>query len=91
MSFELSIGKPGTLNIIYMGTINREQISSVRENAIAMINANGLNNILCDIRDATLNLEYADLLNFDASSRSVNPEIKKQPLYMTLKIPMMKI
>lgn len=85
MAFELKVRKERMLKIIYNGNITADEVRSVRENAIAMINANNLNKICCDIRGAYLDLSGVDLFNFAASNKKVYPKIIKTALVYSVR------
>ena len=77
MSFQLKISGSNTLIIQFSGTVTKEEITAVRENAIAMINSNDLNRIFCDIRKGDLNINQVDLFNFAASRKEVYRVIRR--------------
>ena len=77
MAFHMNIIGDNTLEIIYTGKVRIEDSKAVRENAIAMINSNELNQIFVDVRQAELDIGFVDLFNFAASNKKVYPTIRR--------------
>jgi hypothetical protein len=77
MSFKIDIHPAKTLRIIYSGKITGEEIHCVRENAKAMVRANELEKIFCDLRDALLDVKKIELFNLAASQKKRYKNIVK--------------
>ena len=77
MSFQLKISGSNTLEISYSGTVTKEELNAVRENAIAMINSNNLTLIFCDLRNVNLDIGSVDIFNFAASKKKMYPIIRR--------------
>ena len=61
MSFKIDIHPSNTLRIVYSGRVTVEEIRSVRENARAMVRANKLKHIYCDLQRANLDIKQIEL------------------------------
>jgi hypothetical protein len=77
MSYKIDIHPSDTLRIIYSGRVTGEEIKSVRENARAMVRANKLKHIYCDLRSAILDIKQIELFDYTASNKKIYQNISK--------------
>jgi hypothetical protein len=77
MSFKIDIHPSDTLRIIFSGIVTGEELKSVRENAKAMVRANKLKNIYCDLRGAFLDIKQIELFNYAATNKKIYKGISK--------------
>ena len=77
MSYKIDIHPSDTLRIIFSGRVTGEEIKSVRENAMAMVRANRLNHIYCDLRNAIIDIKKIELFNYAASKKKIYQNISK--------------
>jgi len=83
MSFKIDIHPSDTLRITYSGNINKEEISSVRENAKTMVRVNKLKFVLVDLRKAMLDVSEMELFNIASSQKKVYNTITKTAIIYT--------
>jgi hypothetical protein len=77
MSFKIDIHPSNTLRIIYSGVVTGEELKSVRESAKAMVRANKLKHIYCDLRNAILDVKQIELFHYSASSKKIYRSVAK--------------
>jgi len=77
MSFKIDIHPSNTLRIIFSGRVTVEEIQSVRENARAIVRANELKHIYCNLQQASLDIKQIEIFNFAASKKKIYKDIAK--------------
>ena len=77
MSFKIDIHPSNTLRIIFSGRVTGEELRSVRENARAIVRANELKQIYCDLQGAFLDIKQIELFNYAASNKKIYQNILK--------------
>jgi len=83
MSFKIDIYPSKTLRIVFLGVITGEEIKSVRENAMAMVRANELEHIFCDLRDSIIDIKQIEIFNYASSHKQVYKNITKTAIIYT--------
>jgi hypothetical protein len=77
MSFKIDIHPSDTLRIVCSGLVNSEELSSIRENAMAIVRTNELKHICCDLRNAIIDVRKFDILSYTESSKRVYRSITR--------------
>ena len=84
MSFKIDIYPSKTLRITFLGVITDEEIKSVRENAMAMVRANDLEHIFCDLRNAEMDIKQIEIFNYASSYKQVYRNITKTAIIYSI-------